>query len=231
MGIDHVKDRLARLLPDGLRAFVAARTKSHRRFVGPADRFDLFGASQFGLLTLLGLREDHYLLDVGCGSLRAGRLFITYLQPGHYFAIEPERWLVESALRNELGREMARIKHPVFDHNDAFRLTVFGRRFDFLLASSIFSHATQQQVRTCVGEAAQVMTPSGLFLASFYATERNSTVDTWQYPGRVGYSLDWLREVAAEHGLACEPLDWPYAYGTGSQTWLALAPVYGGEAR
>ena len=42
----------------------------HRAFVGPPEKYDIVSAMQFNLLTFLGLREDHYLLDIGCGSLR-----------------------------------------------------------------------------------------------------------------------------------------------------------------
>ena len=47
------------------------------------------GATQFALLSALGLPEDDRLLDIGCGSLRGGRLFITYLAEGGYTGIEP----------------------------------------------------------------------------------------------------------------------------------------------
>ena len=63
----------------------------YRAFVGPAWRYDLLAALQFQAMTSLGLREYHSLLDVGCGSLRAGRLFIPYLLPGRHFGIEPNR--------------------------------------------------------------------------------------------------------------------------------------------
>ena len=54
----------------------------YREYVGTSERYDIGGAIQFNLLTTLGLREHHRLLDVGCGSLRAGRLFIPYLLKG-----------------------------------------------------------------------------------------------------------------------------------------------------
>jgi len=47
-------------------------SKHYRAFVGPPDKYDLVSAMQFNLLTSLGLRECHHLLDIGCGSLRAG---------------------------------------------------------------------------------------------------------------------------------------------------------------
>lgn len=55
--------------------------RTYRGYVGPEAQYDLMGATQFRLLCTLGLREHHTLLDFGCGSLRAGRLFIPYLLP------------------------------------------------------------------------------------------------------------------------------------------------------
>ena len=42
----------------------------YRAFVGPPQKYDIIAASQFNLLTSLGLREYHYLLDIGWGSLK-----------------------------------------------------------------------------------------------------------------------------------------------------------------
>ena len=75
----------------------------YRAFVGSSWLYDLVAATQFNLLTALGLREYHYLLDIGCGSLRGGRLFIPYLLPNRYFGIEPESWLIEESIANEMA--------------------------------------------------------------------------------------------------------------------------------
>jgi len=90
--------------------------RDYREFVGPADEYDVNSALQLSLLTLLGRRESHMRLDIGCGSLRSGRLFMMYLRRGHYCAIEPESWLVETATENEIGAEMVRLKSPTFYH-------------------------------------------------------------------------------------------------------------------
>jgi hypothetical protein len=60
-------------------------------YVGPPAQYDFMGASQFRLLCTLGLRENHTLLDFGCGSLRAGRLLIPYL-------LAAARWLRHQCL-------------------------------------------------------------------------------------------------------------------------------------
>jgi hypothetical protein len=46
----------------------------YRAYVGPPEDYDLIAAMTFNLLTTLGLRQHHSLLDVGCGSLRIGPL-------------------------------------------------------------------------------------------------------------------------------------------------------------
>ena len=189
----------------------------YRRLVGPPHRYDLLAAMQFNLLTTLGLREEHHLLDVGCGSLRGGRLFIPYLLPGRYFGIEPDRALVEEGIDSELGRDILEVKKPSFEYRDDFRLTVFGRDFDFILAQSIFSHATAAQVRTCLAEAKQVLRPEGTIAATYYDGEENYDGDTWVYPGRVFYRFDFMVERAREAGLEVERLDWPHP---SLQSWL-----------
>lgn len=50
--------------------------QDYRAFVGPPAKYDVMGALQLSVLTSLGLRQEHKLLDVGCGSLRAGRFFL-----------------------------------------------------------------------------------------------------------------------------------------------------------
>lgn len=216
------KDRLARLLPDTLRAYLAGHTGAYRNFVGPEGSYDLAAASQFNLLTMLGLRGHQTVLDIGCGGLRAGRLLICYLQPGHYFGLEPEKWVLDAAIDKELGRELVRLKRPVFDHNADFRLSVFQRHFDYLLAYSIFSHATQAQIRTCLNEARQVMHPDSCFVATFKVGIENFTGDQWIYPGHSTYTLVHMQELAQAAGLACEPIDWPFRYFQNNQIWVML---------
>ena len=89
--------------------------RRYQVFVGLAGTWDITSSRQFNLLTSLGLREGHYLLDIGCGSLRTGRLLIPYLLPGHYFGMEPEKWLIEEGIKNECREDLIKIKEE-FEH-------------------------------------------------------------------------------------------------------------------
>jgi SAM-dependent methyltransferase len=191
----------------------------HRQFVGPPEKYDLASASQFNLLTLLGLREHHFLLDIGCGSLRAGRLLISYLLPGRYFGIEPEQWLIDQAIENEVGRDLVRIKTPTFSNDVDFTMTTFGRRFDYMVAQSVFSHATQAQIRRCFSQVRQALEPDGVFAATFFEGDSDYEGDEWVYPGRVHYTMGHFQAMAVEHGLRCRRVNWTH---TNEQTWVTL---------
>ena len=91
----------------------------YRAYVGPPEDYDLVAAMAFNLLTTLGLRQHHSLLDIGCGSLRIGRLLIPYLNRGKYFGVEPNEWLVDEGIRRELGETLVQIKRPTFFFSDS----------------------------------------------------------------------------------------------------------------
>ena len=201
----------------------------YRAFVDFPGSYDIGAAMQFSLVTALGLREDHFLLDIGCGSLRAGRLFIVYLRPGRYFGLEPERWLVEEGIRQELSQEILAVKRPMFSHDRDFTLSAFGRQFDFLLAQSIFSHSAPRQVRRCLAEARAVMAPTAVFIATYWRGRESYTGGEWVYPGRVLYTAGDMAALARQQGLVCQQLDWTHPSG---QTWIAIThPAYRAHVR
>ena len=189
----------------------------YRAYVGPPEKYDLMAAMQFNLLTLLGLREYHFLLDVGCGSLRAGKLLIPYLLPSHYFGIEPERWLVEEGIKKELGREIVTIKKPVFGFDRHFDCGVFEQKFDFVIAQSVFSHASQGQIHECLSNVSACMRPAGVWAATFVNGSSDYEGHEWVYPDCVTYTVERLKRLAAESGLDANLIDWPHPNG---QTWL-----------
>jgi len=195
-------------------------SRHYRSYVGSPEKYDIMAAHQFNLLTCLGLRENHALLDIGCGSLRGGRLFITYLLPNKYFGIEPEKWLLQEGIRKNLGDEMLRVKKPRFSNEREFRLGIFNQKFDYILAQSIFSHATQKQITTCLSETKKVMNDSSLFVGTFYLGDTNNMKTEWEYPGPVTYTKDFMINATKENGLLCKFLRYAHLNG---QTWMVIS--------
>ena len=123
----------------------------YRAYVGPPEDYDLIAAMTFNLLTTLGLRQHHSLLDIGCGSLRIGRLLIPYLNRGKYFGVEPNEWLVDEGIRRELGETLVQIKRPTFFFSDSPDTIAQAKiAFDFALAQSIFSHCGLDLIKALV---------------------------------------------------------------------------------
>jgi len=195
----------------------------YRAYVGPEPEYDLMGATQFRLLASLGLRSGHKLLDLGCGSLRAGRLLIPYLEPGNYHGIEPNAWLVEEGVKQQLGRDAIEIKQPRFDTNDRFDCSVFGERFDFIVAQSIFSHTGLALFRAGLASAAGALAPRGLILATFSEGPRNfprgRDAEGWVYPGCCWYEREEVSELCAEAGLHFRFIPWKHP----RQVWFLAA--------
>jgi cyclopropane fatty-acyl-phospholipid synthase-like methyltransferase len=191
----------------------------YRAYVGPPERYDLIAAMQFNILTHFGLREHHRVLDIGCGSLRLGRLAIPYLRPGNYYGIEPHQWLIDEGIERECGRDLIDIKQPHFSNDSDFTLSVFGVTFDFLIAQSIFTHAAASQITRCLREAAACMHPQSKFLATYAQGESDYDGDGWLYPDCCTYRESTLVGMAESHGLSCTPVDWRHPHAV---SWVLL---------
>jgi len=203
--------------------------RDHRAFVGSNPAlYDFEGASQFNLLTLLGLREDQYVLDVGCGSLRAGRLLIPYLQRGHYYGLDPDRSLVLQGAKSEVGNDLLKLREPVFVYNADFKLDRIRQPFDFIIANSIFSHASREQILLCLRLVAETLDANGLFLATYYAGEESYAGKGWVYPGNARYRSTDLAAMAAVNGLQLAEIAWPHV---NDQRWVMLAHRHASLAR
>lgn len=192
----------------------------YRAYVGPPKDYDLISTIQTTLLLAAGLRETHRLVDVGCGSLRAGRLFIPYLRPGHYFGVEPNRWLVEEGIKHELGDDIVRVKRPTFRFVEDFSLSAFGVAFDFAVAQSVFSHTYPDLALAGLRGIAAALAPQGKLFATFVEGESSTEGSGWRYPQNVPYTWEKMQGLVEESGLVTRRVDWMHP----RQSWFVAAP-------
>lgn len=142
----------------------------HRRYVG--HLWDELGELQFQMMLDEGLEPSHYFCDVACGSFRAGRYFIRYLEPGHYLGIDKERALVELGSRHELGPDLLAEKRPEIIVDPDFRFDRFSARASFALAHSLFTHLPISLIEVCLRNLRSWIRPDGVFLATFFESDR-----------------------------------------------------------
>jgi SAM-dependent methyltransferase len=196
----------------------------YRAYVGPPEDYDLIAAMTFNLLTTLGLRQHHSLLDIGCGSLRIGRLVIPYLNRGKYFGVEPNEWLVDDGIRRELGETLVQIKRPTFFFSDSPDTITHAKiAFDFALAQSIFSHCGLDLIEGWLSAISGSLAQDGVLVATFLIGEEDSAKTGWIYPECVNYRPATLESAAKDVNLRFEILDWKHP----RQRWaLFAAPGY-----
>jgi len=190
----------------------------YKSYVGPPEDFELIGKTQFDHLKHWGLSANHYLLDIGCGCLRGGQFAIRILEPGHYYGLDPNQWLIDEGIKHELGTQLFELKRPVFSNDTEFTLSVFGRKFDYLMAQSIFSHTSQAQMREIISEAAKVMHEKSIFLATYRLGETDYPGTEWSYPEGIKFTFERVRASAEEAQLECAPVDWFHT----RQQWLVF---------
>lgn len=181
----------------------------YRSWVGPPESYDRTASMQVSLLLAAGLRETHRLVEVGCGSLRAGRMLIPYLLPGHYFGIEPDRWVVEEGIKHELGEAIVPIKRPSFRFVEDFSAAGFGVEFDFALAQSVFSHTYPDMTLTGLKGISEALAPDGKLFANFVEAETTDEDGSgWLYPGCTTYTWQRMSEMLEESGLVSRKVEW-----------------------
>ena len=192
----------------------------YRAYVGPPEDYDLIAAMTFNLLTTLGLRQHHSLLDVGCGSLRIGRLLIPYLNRGKYFGFEPNEWLVQEGIKRELGESLLQIKSPTFFFSDSpDAIAQAQTSFDFVLGQSVFSHCGLDLIKNWLAAISRSLAEDGTLVATFLVGEEDSPKTGWMYPDCVNYRPATLEQAAEDLNLRFEILDWKHP----RQTWALFA--------
>lgn len=144
-------------------------------------KWDALGKLQREFLIAQGLQPHHRVIDVGCGSLRAGVKLVDYLDPGNYYGIDINESLLDVGYEKELTDEL-RAKLP----RDHLRATErfdcdFGVEFDYGIAQSVFTHLSLNHVRLCMYRVAQVMPPGGRFYVNFFEAGRSHPLDQSLY--------------------------------------------------
>lgn len=192
----------------------------YRAYVGPSADYDLVAAMAFNLLTVLGLRQHHRLLDIGCGSLRVGRLLIPYLNRGGYCGLDPNAWLLRDGVEREVGHDQMRIKQArLIEATDAAALVAENARFDYMLAQSIFSHTGKDLLGAWLDQAAVLLADTGALVATYLPALSDTTRRGWIYPDCIEFSNDSLDAMAWARGLCFRPLDWHHP----RQSWALFA--------
>ena len=147
-GVRPVDPQVQPAFPSVSSWFQAAGQSIHDRglFVGcPLDLFELTARDPLCVALMEGLNRSSSVLEVGCGCLRVGYWFIQFLDSGRYCGIEPAAPMLQAGREIILGPLDAE-KSPRFSTKRPVPVRRVRQPFDFVMAFSIWSHASKVQV-------------------------------------------------------------------------------------
>ncbi len=149
------------------------------------------------------------MLEIGCGSLSAGHLFIDYLSAGNYYGIDisPEALITAQQAITEFGLQA---KLPHLSLASGFDLSFLpASRFTVVQAHNLFAHAPPEAIGDCLMQVSRIMTTDAIFDFTF---DRADGADRQMRRTDFYYRADSLISLAASCGLDAELLkDWDQA--------------------
>jgi hypothetical protein len=170
----------------------------HREYVG--GMWEEVGRLQFQFLIQQGLKPNHCLLDIACGSLRGGVHFIRYLEPGNYLGIDKERKLIELGIKKELGWRTYSDKKPEFLVSANFEFQKFSKRPHFAIAQSLFTHLNAADICLCLRNLKQFVGPGHTFFTTFFKGDSAQNQDSSHSQVNFLYSPDEMASFGQEVG-------------------------------
>ncbi|HEY7143016.1 MAG TPA: class I SAM-dependent methyltransferase [Streptosporangiaceae bacterium] len=162
------------------------------------------GQLQFDYLLSHGLKPGMSMLEIGCGNLRAGRLFIGYLDPGNYYGIDisPEILLAAQRTVTRYGLQR-RLPHLSLVQDLRLDFLPAGQ-FDIIHAHSVFSHSPIEVIDECLSSAGRVLAPGGFFDFTF---DRTEGAEHHVLREDFYYRTQTLASLAAARGLRAQFMD------------------------
>ena len=181
-----------------------------RGFVG--GLWHELGELQFRFLVDQGLEPRHVLLDIACGSLRAGVRLVPYLDPGNYLGIDIDASLIEHGRTVELGERLCAVKQPEFVVSATFEFARFSRRPDYAIAQSLFTHLTPADIGLCLRNLRAAAGPGTVLFATFFEVAQPFANPAQSHPhAPFRYTVEEMRRLGEEADLRMDYIgDWKH---------------------
>ncbi len=193
-------------------------TELHKKAYNYVGTNSLEGLGQLKILVYEGCQPHHKVLEVGCGVLMAGYPILQYLDGACYVGIDPNRWLIDSALEVPQIHAAVEQKQARFLFNDQFDASATNEQFDYIISHSILSHCAAWQLPLFLKQLHSSLREGGKILASIRFAEGNQfgsrgylgteeDFQEWQYPGVSFFRKATVDAVARAHGFSFRVAD------------------------
>lgn len=171
--------------------------------VGSGGNWDEHGILQRDFLIWRGLKPQHRLLDIGCGTGRMARQVAPYLEQGHYYGVDIADAAVIAAGDLAVSEGWG-ARRPTFWIGEIPEPPA-APTFDFLWSFSVFIHLPTEIMESVMRRAAAVMGPASQFYWAYVPEARSWRSGVKQFR----HTLEEYQGAAQRAGLTFEDVpDW-----------------------
>jgi SAM-dependent methyltransferase len=171
--------------------------------VGPQGCWNELVQYQFNILTGVGVKPHHSLLDIGCGPLTAGLKLIPYLEPGNYVGVDLRAEPLAEA-RRLIAKHSLGQKNPTIIQSPSFGgEETSNRSFDFMWMSQLSYHLDDSLMVKLFEQARSRLAAGGTLVFDIMDPDRvlppGSHWSGFQFHLR---PLDYYRELGRRSGFS-----------------------------
>jgi len=213
-----------------------------RGWVGSAPAFHDVALTTMGRMNMAGLRQEHDVLDIGCGVGRTARYLCGFLNDdARYEGFDTSAPLVDWCQTNitplfpNFRFTHVPLFHPAYDPDPSlpsaaeFIFPYADDSFDFVLAHSVFTHLWPDVTTNYLHEIGRVLRPHGISYTTWvlfedapsgYSNPRAKNMDrdpsgtfAIRRPANIGFSQQFVRNAHRAGGLEIvEPIHPGFRY-------------------
>lgn len=181
-----------------LGSVIQSNKERRHHLVGPSSLWMMKRDFQIQFLKKMGLKPEHYLFDIGCGTLRGGIPIIDYLNNGHYFGSEVRPEVLEEG-QQELRDAGLDIKNPTLIHSPDISKISIDQKFDFIWAFSVLIHMNDDILRDTLRFVSNHLSDDGAFYTNVNIGEKNE--GNWQEFPVVWRTLEFYNQECFKNNL------------------------------
>ena len=175
---------------------------------------------QLSFLQRRGLNSASTVLDLGCGPMRLGSALIPLLKDGWYFGQDVNASTI--AFGEEVLREAGVSEDAPYSllATDQFDLSFVDRPVQIAFSNSLFSHLSLNSILTALLQLQNVLAPSGVLYATFFAVKSGRSwlkphprnkwgrqFETYHHQDPYHYPLSLLQNLARHAGFRLDVLN------------------------
>ncbi|TFG02106.1 MAG: class I SAM-dependent methyltransferase [Promethearchaeota archaeon] len=152
---------------------------------------------QINFLRSIDLKPTHFLLDLGCGTLRGGIPIIKYLNERNYTGIDVRAKVIKEA-KKELKLYHLEEKKPKLIYFKKFNELKFSKKFDVIWAFSVLIHLKDEMLDKCLEFIRNNLKQDGRFFCNVNVTPNEKL---WRDFPLILRSLEFYENKARKHNL------------------------------